>query len=132
LPNESPAQMTEEIRQLMLTWHQDIKAGDTEAAWRLYTHRRQQLQLAKETKSQWAREQQSVARNLDPSGVQVRILSRDPNDGVATIAVSGMTYSNPASSCNYWSGVTWVRYEGGRWLYDPGYGTTAARSANWK
>jgi hypothetical protein len=131
LPNESPAHMTEEIRQLMLTWHQDIKAGDTAAAWDLYTHRRQQLQLAKETESQWAGEQQSFARYLDPSGVQVRILSRDSNDGVATIMVTGMTYSG-SSSCSDWSGVTWVRYEGGRWRYDPGYETTPSRNQSWK
>jgi len=28
--------------------------------------------------------------------------------------------------------LTWVKYEGGQWTYDPGYSTTPARRRTWQ
>ena len=50
-----------------------------------------------------------------------------------TIVVSNMPYSNSGKPyCTNWHGYTWVRYEGGRWKYEPGFAVTSERYAAFK
>lgn len=69
---------------------------------------------------------------LDPSALVVEIDYADRLTGVVRVKLSGMTYTNPSSSCSTWSGITWVKYEGGAFHYDPGYSTTPQRTRDWK
>jgi hypothetical protein len=56
----------------------------------------------------------------------------DPATGVVQVRVTGMGWSAPYRHCRTWSGITWVKYEGGQWKYDPGYSTTRERKREWK
>ena len=56
----------------------------------------------------------------------------EPNEGVAQVDITGMSWSKPGASCTEWSGITWVKYEDGAWKYDPGYSTTPQREREWK
>jgi mono/diheme cytochrome c family protein len=132
LPAESRADMTAEIQALLLQFHQDIVARDSAAAWQLLSARKQHHELATQGYAKWVTNQETLAPYLDPSGIRVRILATDAASGVATVAVTGMTWSAPGAKCSEWSGITWVKYEHGAWKYDPGYSTTAARERAWK
>ena len=46
--------------------------------------------------------------------------------------VTGMRWLKPNARCSQWSGLTWMKYESGDWLYDPGYSTTPERTAEWE
>jgi len=132
LPSESRAQMTSEIRDLLYQHHEDIVNRDFAAAWSLLTPRKRRQNLEKYGYSTWAANQATLSPYLDPTNIQVRILSLDPATGEATVDVTGMTWSKPGSPCSEWSGITWVKFDGGQWLYDPGYSTTPVREAEWK
>ena len=131
LPAESRTEMTQQIRSLLLQFHQDIVARDTASAWRLLSIRKRRQELVKDGYGNWARAQESLAPYLDPSGIRVRILSVDRASGIVTVDVTGMKWSAPGASCTEWSGITWVKYENDTWKYDPGYSTTAARKRAW-
>jgi hypothetical protein len=132
LPAESRAQMTGEIRDLLYQHHEDIVTGDFRGAWDLLTARKRHQNLVKYGYATWRANQATLSPYLDPTGIQVRILALDPRTGEATVDVTGMTWSKPGAACSEWSGITWVKYEDGQWLYDPGYSTTPAREAAWK
>jgi hypothetical protein len=132
LPAESRGQMQADITNLLRTWHQDIVDGDTRGAWNLLTRRKQRQSARKYGYREWADNQRTLAPYLDPSGLRVRIRDVDDRTGVVTVSVRGMRWSKPGARCSSWSGLTWVRYEDGEWLYDPGYSTTPQRERAWK
>lgn len=131
LPDESQDQMTSDIQQVLLQFHQDISTGDWQDAWNLLSGRKQQQSLRESGYNGWIANQKSLGDYLDPSGLQVSIVSTDPGSGVATVDVTGMTWSPPGRSSCLWSGITWVKYESGSWHYDPGYSTTPQRRSQW-
>jgi len=48
------------------------------------------------------------------------------------VDLRGLRWTPPGSKCDRWEGITWARYEGGRWLADPSPSkATAARAAQW-
>jgi hypothetical protein len=124
--------MTVEIRDLLYQHHEDLVNGDFRGAWNLLTARKRRQNLVKYGYATWRTNQATLSPYLDPSGIKVRILQLDPRTGEATVDVRGMTWSKPGANCSEWSGITWVKYEHGQWLYDPGYSTTPAREAAWK
>jgi hypothetical protein len=124
--------MTQEVQALLLQYHEDLVAGDSASAWQLLSRRKQHQELVQDGYAKWVAAQESLAPYLDPSGIRVRILATDPATGVATVRVTGMTWSAPHAKCKEWSGITWAKYESGTWKYDPGYSTTVARKRQWK
>jgi hypothetical protein len=132
LPDEPRSQMATEITDLLRTWHQDVVDGDPRAAWDLLTARKQEQSEAKYGYATWAKNQQTLAPYLDPSGLRASIRDVDDRTGVVLVDVEGMRWSKPGARCSSWSGLTWVRYEDGQWRYDPGFSTTPARERQWK
>jgi hypothetical protein len=130
-PAVSRAEMEEEITTLLLAYHEDVVERDFRTAWSLLSSRKRQQDLDEYGYPQWMRAQASLSDYLSPAALRARIDSLE-GEGVARVLVSGMGWSAPSSPCSEWSGLTWVRYEGGEWTYDPGYSTTAARRREWK
>jgi hypothetical protein len=124
--------MESEITDLLYAHHEAVVMGDFERAWSLLTSRKQTQNRQKYGYATWQANQATLSPYLDPTGISVRILSSNRRTGEATVMVSGMTWSKPGARCGAWSGITWVKYERGQWLYDPGYSTTPAREAVWK
>jgi len=81
-------------------------------------------------------DQSNNAAYLDPSGVRVAILGEDRKSNVATVQLTGIGYDGPGADnagCNgYFDGVTWVKFEAGRWVYQGGYAVDDDRYARWK
>lgn len=132
LPAVPDSQMEADIQSLLLEWHEHVVAGEYRAAWELMTERKQEQKELEEGYDEWASGQASLGRHLDPSGIEVELLDKDEEEGVATVEVTGMAWNKPGSNCSYWEGVTWVKYEDDTWLYEPGYSTTPERTAEWK
>lgn len=131
LPTVDRATMEGEIQALLLAYHEDVVAHDFRSAWALLSARKRQQNLAEYGYREWMKAQESLSGYLAPAGLQARIDGRE-GDGVVRVAVSGMGWSDPGSRCAEWSGLTWVRYEGGGWTYDPGYSTTPSRRSVWQ
>jgi hypothetical protein len=131
LPAVSRAEMEGEIQALLLTYHEDVVAGDYRSAWGLLSARKRQQNLAEYGYRKWMEAQASLSGYLVPGGLQTRIDGVE-GEGVARVDVDGMGWSDPGSRCSEWSGLTWARYEQGAWTYDPGYSTTPARRRTWQ
>lgn len=131
-PDVSRSQMNSDITSVLRRHHQAIVDGRPEAAWALLTERKQQQIERRDGFAVWQRNQATLAPYLDPSGVRARIQDLDEETGVALVMVTGMGWFKPGASCSEWSGLTWVRYERGRWRYDPGYSTTPQRERRFK
>jgi hypothetical protein len=133
LPPVSRRDMEGEIDALLLAYHEDVVEGDFQSAWALLSARKRQQDLAEYGYPKWKQAQASLSGYLSPSGLQARIASLEgETEGVARVMVTGMGWSAPGSPCAEWSGLTWVKYEGGEWTYDPGYSTTAPRRREWQ
>jgi len=130
-PSVGRAEMEEEIGSLLIAYHEDVVERDFRAAWALLSTRKRQQNLAEYGYREWKEAQESLSDYLSPSLLQARVDALE-DEGVARVSVTGMGWSAPSSACAEWSGLTWVRYEGGEWTYDPGYSTTSARRQTWK
>jgi hypothetical protein len=132
LPSVSTTQMETEIQQMLLEWHTDVVNGDYHAAWELLSHRKQEQATRESGYAAWVKNQETLRPYLNPEGLKAAIQGTEAGEGVAEVEVTGMTWSKPGSKCKQWSGITWVKYEGGAWKYDPGYSTTPQREQQWK
>jgi hypothetical protein len=132
LPAVSTQQMESEIQAMLRNWHEDVVRGDYHAAWELLSQRKQAQEEREQGYAKWEKNQSTLRPYLNPAGLQVSIQSTEPSGGVAQVDVTGMTWDRPGASCSEWSGITWVKYEGGAWRYDPGYSTTPQREREWK
>lgn len=130
-PTVSRAQMRADIEDLIRRYHEAIVARRFSEVWDLLTQRKRDQALQEGTFKEWRSNQATLSPYLDASGLRVRIDELE-GDGVARILITGMGWSAPGSSCSEWSGLTWVKYENGAWLRDPGYSTTPEREAEWK
>jgi hypothetical protein len=130
-PAVSESEMDEEIESLLFDYHEYIVERDFRSAWALLSARKRQQDLADYGYRGWRRGQESLSDYLSPSGLRTHIESLE-DEGVARVMITGMGWSAPTASCGEWSGLTWVRYEGGEWTYDPGYSTTSSRRQTWK
>ena len=131
-PAESEAEMAAAIQSLLLAYHEDVVAGRMHDAWLLLSPRKQAQSLREGGYAKWAHAQASLAPYLSPAGVTVRIDGQEEGGEVVRVLVTGMGWSAPGASCSEWSGLTWARYEGSRWTYDPGYSTTPTRKREWE
>jgi cytoskeletal protein RodZ len=132
LPSVPSEQMTSEIQQMLLAWHEDVVHGDYRAAWELLSRRKQVQDENEYGYATWVKNQSTLDPYLNPAGLQVSIEKTEPDEGVAQVDVTGMSWDKPGASCTEWSGITWVKYEDGAWKYDPGYSTTPQREHEWK
>jgi hypothetical protein len=123
--------MNEEVASVLEGYHTDVVEEEFQAAWELLSQRKRRQNLRENGYREWAQAQASLSPYLDPYGLEAEIVSLE-GEGVARVEVTGMGWSGPGAPCSEWSGLTWVKYEGGRWAYDPGYSTTAARRATWR
>jgi hypothetical protein len=130
-PAVSRAEMAQEIQSLLLAYHEDVIEDRVHDAWILLSARKRAQNLSESGYAKWAQAQASLAPYLTPAGIAVHVDALE-SDGVARVLVTGMKWSAPGSPCSEWSGLTWVKYEGGNWTYDPGYSTTAERERIWK
>jgi hypothetical protein len=131
LPRIGRTMMGEEIQVLLLDYHEDVVAGEFRSAWALLSARKRRQDLAEYGYPKWKQAQASLSGYLAPAGLKARIDGPE-GEGVVRVDVTGMGWSAPGSPCSEWSGLTWVRYEGGAWTYDPGYSTTPARRRSWQ
>lgn len=132
LPSVSDTEMTSQIREMFATYYRNIVDGDLDTAFALLSARKQNTALRRSGLDGWKRAQAGFVSYLDSSGLQVQMDYADPATGVVRVRLSGMAYTNPASSCTTWSGITWVKYEKDAFHYDPGYSTTPQRTRDWK
>jgi hypothetical protein len=131
-PPVGRARMAEEIHDLLLGFHEDVVVGDFRPAWALLSPRKRRQDLREPGGyGAWKSAQASLSPYLSPSGLRVRIEALE-DEGVARVMLTGMGWSAPHSPCSEWSGLTWVKYQGGKWTYDPGYSTTASRRRTWE
>jgi hypothetical protein len=133
LPSVSRAEMTRQIRAMLVDYHQALVDRRLDDAFTLISDRKQQE--AREEQgglAEWRKVRAAFGRHIDPSGLRVRIEDADAKTGDVQVAISGMPYDSPSSDCKTWSGLTWVRYEHGAFRYDPGYGTTPERRSEWE
>lgn len=121
------AEMRREIQSMLLNWHESIVAGDASTAWDMLTERKRDQKASEEGYSAWAASQVEFGNGLSPSGLRVSIDDIDDPENVVRVNVRGMYYEG----CE-WRGITWVRWEGGEWLYEPGYSTTSERRREWE
>jgi hypothetical protein len=131
LPRIGEEEMREEVESVLVAYHEDVVAGDFRSAWGLLSARKRQQDLAEYGYEEWKRAQASLSGYLSPAGLRASIDGFE-GDGVVRVDVSGMGWSDPDAACSEWSGLTWVRFEGGAWTYDPGYSTTPARRRTWQ
>jgi hypothetical protein len=123
--------MDEEIESLLIAYHEYIVERDFRSAWALLSARKRQQNLAEYGYRKWRRAQESLSDYLSPSALRAQIDSLE-GEGVARVMITGMGWSAPSARCGEWSGLTWVRYEGEEWTYDPGYSTTGSRRRVWE
>jgi len=130
-PEVSRAQMNEEITSLLQSYHEDVVEEDFQAAWAMLSPRKRGQYLREYGYRKWATAQASLSPYLDPYGLEADVVSLE-GEGVARVDVTGMGWSKPGAPCSEWSGLTWVKFEGDEWAYDPGYSTTPQRRATWR
>lgn len=130
-PADTKAAMRPEIEEALRQFHVAVVEGDFQYAWRLLSARKRQQEESEKGFSGWRDAQATLTPYLDPDEIHAEIDGLE-DDGVARVLVTGMGWSGPGSPCSEWSGLTWVKYEGGVWRYDPGYSTTAERQRRWE
>jgi hypothetical protein len=130
-PEVSRSRMNEEITSLLQGYHEDVVEENFQGAWAILSPRKRRQYLREYGYHKWAAAQASLSSYLDPYGLEANLVSLE-GEGVARVDVTGMGWSKPGAPCSEWSGLTWVKYEGDEWTYDPGYSTTSARRATWR
>jgi hypothetical protein len=130
-PEVPQPRMNEEITSLLEGYHEDVVGEDFQGAWALLSPRKRQQYLREYGYQKWVSAQASLSPYLDPYGLEANIVSLE-GEGVARVDVTGMGWSKSGAPCSEWSGLTWAKYEGDEWAYDPGYSTTSARRAIWR
>jgi len=132
-PVIDPQQEVGQIQSMLLEHHQDIVQGNFAAAWALTSQRYRNQKLADPGGyAKWVTNQHTLQAYLDPSGIQVSIVSWNAAAKVATVDVTGMRWNAPDAPCTYWEGITWVANVDGQWYYEPGYSLTPQRRAEWQ
>lgn len=131
-PDVSDPAVLDEIRTTLLAFHRAVGASDFSSAWGLLTPRKRAQIRQRDGYPTWRSAQATLTGYLDPDGLDVTAEASDPISGVARVRVTGMRWLKPGAGCTHWNGLTWVKYERGAWLYDPGYSTTSRRRRTWE
>jgi serine/threonine protein kinase len=133
LPAVSDAVMANDAVAVLRRFYETQVAGDFDALRRLTTGRYRSRVIAAIGYSQWVTNQRTGMQYMaDPGNITGDLVDKDPSDGSVTIDLRGLGWTQAGSKCSRWEGITWARYEGGRWLVDPSPSkATAARAAQW-
>lgn len=130
-PTDSEAAIEAEAEGVLGDFHAAVVEGDFRYAWSLLTARKRRQEAQEKGYAGWRDAQATLTPYLLPEGIEVQLDGLE-DEGVARVLITGMGWTQPSSPCSEWSGLTWVRYEGGSWRYDPGYSTTAERRRQWR
>jgi hypothetical protein len=121
------------IETVLREFHKDVLSSNFQGAWELTSFRyRRQKENEPGGYPAWEKNQKTLQRYLDPSGLKVSIYSWEERPQIATVRVTGMRWSAPGSSCSYFQGITWMHHEGDTWYYEPGYSASPQRRAQWE
>jgi ribosomal protein L40E len=121
------------IETVLREFHEDVLSNNFHGAWELTSLRyRRQKENEPGGYPAWEKNQQTLQRYLDPSGLKVSIYSWEEKPQIATVRVTGMRWSEPGSSCSHFQGITWMHHEGDTWYYEPGYSVSPQRRAQWE
>lgn len=121
------------IESVLRQFHQDVLDNNFHGAWELTSPRyRRQKENEPGGYGAWAKNQKTLQRYLDPSGLRVSISTWEEKPQIATVRVTGMRWSEPGSPCSYFQGITWMHHEGSTWYYEPGYSISPQRRAQWE
>jgi hypothetical protein len=124
--------MTIAIRDLVRRFYQAQIDGDYATQRQLTTARYQRDKIDPMGFVQWGINQHTAGPFLSGAqNIDVTIRDTDARDGSVTIDIRGLRYSKRGSGCSTWEGISWARYEYGRWRYDPYLQATPTREARW-
>jgi hypothetical protein len=118
----------EQIETTLLRYYESVAAGDFSSAWALLSPSYKNWKASNGGRAKWETQEANNHRYLEPAGLRVSITDFDRTTQVATIYVSGMTWT---TGCRY-TGYTWARRFGERWYYDQGYLQDPGRAAEWR
>lgn len=131
LPAQSRAEMTKNVQDLITRFYQAQIDADYTGQRDLTTKRYQRRVIGSEFQT-WKSNQQTGTRWFrNAQDIRVTIIDTNPADGSVTVDAQGMRYVQPGSPCRTWRGITWARYERGRWRYDPATTALPSRKAEW-
>jgi hypothetical protein len=113
--------------------HQLIADGDFAGAYALYSRRKQNQPLIENPSCGdykcWESAMYPLRSGLsNPVRASVRVLRVFKSSGVAEFRV---VLPRPDCPTGAWEGVTWAKYENGRWTYDPGWKTDEVQRAKY-
>jgi len=133
LPDATREEMQASIKKVIKRHHQLIADGDYAGAFELYSNRKQNRPLYDDPGCQSYTCWQSAMYPLNSGMVKpvrpsVSIVRTFRRSGVAEIRVSIPMPSCPSGA---WEGITWAKYEGERWTYDPGWKTDEVQRAKY-
>ena len=134
LPDQTRRQMRVAIASLMKRHHQLIADGDYAGAYALYSSRKRNQPLIETPSCQsytcWAPVMYPLQSGLsNPVRASVRVVRVFKGAGVAEVRV---VLPRPNCPTGAWEGITWAKYENGRWTYDPGWKTDEVQRAQYK
>ncbi|MEA2474319.1 MAG: hypothetical protein QOE06_2234 [Thermoleophilaceae bacterium] len=131
LPPVSNAVMATQVTSLLRGFYQAQIAGDYTAQRQLTTRRYQRKVIDRLGFSRWVANQLFGTRHFTGAqNIDATIVDTDPADGSATVSMRGLSL-DPHTKCSTWEGITWARFEGGSWRYDPSVKATPTRELQW-
>jgi len=133
LPSNSRSSMQRQVKSVIREHHQLIANGDLAGAFALMSRRKRARPLYDNPECTnstcWAPAMDPLRSGLaNPVRPSVRITRLYKRSGVAEIKVK---LPRPNCPTGYWEGITWAKYEGGRWTYDPGWKTDETQRAQY-
>ena len=120
------------VTRMLRRYYDAVHAGDFETAWGLLSPTYKSWKASNGGRAKWQTLEEDNQAYLDPGTLDVEIVEVDRESGVATVRVTGMTYTRPGDSPCAYEGVTWVRKSGSTWVYDQGYLQDPERAAKWR
>ncbi|HMT04267.1 MAG TPA: RING finger protein [Solirubrobacterales bacterium] len=134
LPNISRADMNSQVAGFMRNWFRDINLGEYYYAWNRISPRVRK-QIDQEIGYQeWMNRQEGISRYLEPQSLKVDFAQPGfPDEGVLSVRLSPMPFTQPDDRCGYRGGVTWVKWDpkSAKWYHEPGAKVTDERKRAW-
>lgn len=138
LASLTPSQIKQGAQEIIRRWHVLASQGDTAGIWANLSprKRRQKATDPEASVSEFLSQQADFGQQLStPGSARVRVVDVDRQTGGVEIYVSNLGYTGACvlgTQGDKWVGITWVKYQNGRWYYEPGYSTTQERRDTWE